>query len=69
VLIKVYDLLGREINRVASRFYPEEGTYNTVWLGVDRQGREVATGLYLYTVQVNHEILSRNKLIKYNSRK
>jgi hypothetical protein len=69
VLIKVYDLLGREINTVASRFYPEEGTYNTVWQGVDRQGKEVATGIYLYTVEVNRELLSRNKLIKYNSRK
>lgn len=67
VLIKVYDLLGREINTVANRFHPEEGTYSSVWLGVDRHGKEVATGLYLYTVEVNHKLLSRNKIIKYHA--
>lgn len=67
VLIKVYDLLGRVINTVANRFHPEEGTYSSVWLGVDRHGKEVATGLYLYTVEVNHKLLSRNKIIKYHA--
>jgi hypothetical protein len=69
VVIKVYDLLGREINTVTKRFYGEEGTYQSVWQGVNRQGEEVAAGLYLYTVEVNREMLSRNKLIKYHSRK
>ncbi len=49
--IVVYDLLGREVVRLADQRL-EAGYHQLVWNGRDRRGREVPTGMYIVQMLV-----------------
>ncbi|MFB0515217.1 MAG: FlgD immunoglobulin-like domain containing protein, partial [Candidatus Neomarinimicrobiota bacterium] len=58
VHIVVYDLLGREVVRLADR-HLEAGHHQLVWNGRDRTGRELPTGMYIglmVTPEYSHSI-------------
>lgn len=46
ISIVVYDLMGREIERIVDA-YVEPGYHQVVWDGRDARGREVPTGIYI----------------------
>ena len=51
VSLSVYNLLGQEIRTlVQDRQTP--GSYSIVWDGIDRSGRPVASGIYLYRLSI-----------------
>jgi len=50
VELKVYDLLGREVRRLASGPHAS-GAYAVEWDGADDSGRSVAGGAYLYVLK------------------
>ncbi len=47
----VFDVRGRRLRTLVSEIQPA-GTHAVVWDGKDRFGRQVATGLYFYRLQV-----------------
>jgi len=46
VSIIVYDLLGKEIIRLADRRFHQPGKYKLEWSGLDTQGAPVSSGIY-----------------------
>ena len=50
VILKVFDLLGREVETLV-RGYRNAGRWSVEWDGVDRRGRGVAPGVYFYQLR------------------
>ncbi len=50
VNLTVFDLLGREVNTIASGVFVP-GNHTVEWTGTDSRGRDVASGIYLYRIQ------------------
>ena len=50
VIIKIYDILGREI-RILIDERKSTGTYQVTWDGRDDSGQQVASGLYIYRME------------------
>ncbi len=57
VELKVYDILGREVRNLFDGQL-NAGSNEVKWNGQDDYGRNVASGVYLYTLKVNGEILT-----------
>jgi hypothetical protein len=51
IRLVVYDLTGRRI-RTLVRGVQQPGRYSVVWDGRDETGRDVASGIYLYRLEV-----------------
>ncbi len=47
VEIKIFDILGREVQRLLSEKKPA-GTHRAIWDGTDRYGKPVSAGVYFY---------------------
>ncbi len=63
VEIKVYDTLGREVRKLF-KGQLNAGSNEVKWNGRDNYGRSAASGIYLYTLQVNGEILSGKMVLE-----
>lgn len=50
--LEIFDILGRRIRTVQDRMI-EPGRHEFAWDGVDDRGRPVASGVYLYRVQIS----------------
>lgn len=50
VKIKIFNILGQEINELADRKYIK-GSHSIKWNGRDHNGRKVSTGIYFYQIQ------------------
>jgi hypothetical protein len=50
VRLVIYDLVGRKV-RVLVHSYQQPGRYEVVWDGRETEGREVASGVYLYRLE------------------
>ena len=50
VSLKVYDVLGREVATLVEG-YQEAGVHRVRWDGLDKEGRPVASGTYLYRLR------------------
>jgi flagellar hook assembly protein FlgD len=50
VKIAIYDILGRLVTTLTDGLQPS-GNYQVVWNGRNRDGQEVASGVYLYLFQ------------------
>ena len=49
VIIKIYNLLGKEIKTLVNeKKYP--GEYKTVWNGKDLYGNDAPSGIYFYSI-------------------
>jgi hypothetical protein len=64
VMIKVYGLLGREICTLINK-KKEAGLHTVQWNGKDNLGNEMASGLYIITMQAgNHKSVQKIHLIR-----
>ncbi len=54
----LYDLLGHPVRRLVSE-YQGAGLHETAWDGADDEGKQVASGVYLYKLEVGDQLLSR----------
>jgi hypothetical protein len=61
VEISVYNLLGGKVAALVNEF-KEAGTYNVAWNGMDVSGRQVASGIYLYSMRAG-EYVSMKKMV------
>ena len=50
VSLNVYDVLGREVATLMEG-YRKAGSHRVYWNGLDREGRQVSSGIYLYRLQ------------------
>lgn len=62
VTLKIYDVLGKEINTLADQDY-KSGAYEITWNGKDNSGNEVSSGIYFYQLQVGEKFSQTNKMI------
>ncbi len=64
VTLKIYNILGQEIRTLVDDRMPE-GMHSVSWDGLDRFGRSVASGLYVYRMKAgSHTKVSKMLLIK-----
>ena len=55
VLLEIFDMTGQKV-RTLVNFTQESGTYQIMWNGRDSEGRELATGMYLYRLQTGTRV-------------
>jgi hypothetical protein len=59
VTLKIYDLLGREVATVIDNENKQPGFHLTTWNGIDKHGRNVASGVYIYRIIAGSFVQSR----------
>jgi len=60
VVIDIYNLKGQFVRRLFNA-YVAEGEHNAFWNGKDEQERIVATGFYMYQMQINGKIVASGR--------
>jgi len=58
VRLRIYDLLGHEVLTLVEAYQPP-GEYSIAWTGRDADGRQVASGVYLYVLEIGDRRLVR----------
>lgn len=61
VTITIYDILGKEINRLISQNLPP-GKHSIQWIGVDHDGKTASAGIYLYQLKAG-EFIQNKKMV------
>jgi hypothetical protein len=62
VTIDIYNVLGRKVRTLINDTQPA-GSYQVVWDGTDQTGRAVATGLYLYRLQIGERAATKKMIL------
>ncbi|MFQ5603319.1 MAG: ELWxxDGT repeat protein [bacterium] len=62
VKLQVYDLLGRLVTTLLDEGRQEIGSYTVSWDGRDANGRQVASGVYVYRLTTQHQSLSQKMI-------
>ncbi|MFC1555919.1 PQQ-binding-like beta-propeller repeat protein [candidate division KSB1 bacterium] len=62
VTVKVYDILGREVETLLSQQMPA-GSHSIVWDGTDYSGNQVSTGIYIYRIQAGEYTAARKMIL------
>ena len=58
VTLSIFNLMGQEVARIVDKVQ-EPGFYTVSWNGRDRNGRQTATGIYLYRLRGESETITR----------
>ena len=65
VTIKIYNMMGQEVRTLLSDQFKAAGTHRVVWDATDNNGIEVATGSYIYSLEIgNLKLSKRMTLVK-----
>lgn len=62
VIIKIYDILGREIKILVNRRV-SSGEYTVQWDGTDNFGKQVSSGIYIYRMATQNGIVQAKKMV------
>ena len=62
VRLSVYNVLGQMVRTLVDGQRPA-GSYSVVWDGRDSTGREVASGIYLYRLQVKGQHVQTRRMV------
>jgi len=62
VSLSIHDLLGREIKTLVSEDQPS-GKYSVSWNGRDKFGNLVPSGVYLYSLRTDGQIISKKMML------
>lgn len=62
VLLKVYDVLGREVITLVDET-KEAGTHRVMWRGQTSSGNQASSGVYLYRIEANGVSVTRKMLL------
>ncbi len=62
IILKIYNLLGQEIKTLINH-KQNIGSYSIKWHGRDNNGNEASSGIYIYTLKVNSNIISKKLLL------
>jgi phosphodiesterase/alkaline phosphatase D-like protein len=63
VSLQIYDILGRHIATVVDNQPLDAGYYQFAWNGANRNGLQVASGVYLYRIQAGRFVKTRKMLL------
>jgi flagellar hook assembly protein FlgD len=61
VEVVVYDILGRKV-KIIEDSYTSAGVHEVVWNGIDNNGEEVSSGVYLFKVKAG-EFIKQGKMV------
>ncbi len=61
VEVKVYDILGREVTTLINEFV-QPGKYRIRWNGLDKSGRDVASGVYFYIMKAGKFVQAKKMM-------
>ncbi|HIB34325.1 MAG TPA: T9SS type A sorting domain-containing protein, partial [Candidatus Marinimicrobia bacterium] len=56
ITLKVYNLLGKEVNTLAFNQSLSKGNHRFIWAGKDDNGRQLPSGVYLYRIEINSHV-------------
>ena len=59
VTVKVFNILGKEINTIIENQIMSAGLHSTEWNGKDKNGHVVPSGIYLYQVQAGNSVITK----------
>jgi arylsulfatase A-like enzyme len=62
VTIEIFDIRGRHVRTLISQTQ-QPGRQTVVWDGRDEQGREIASGLYIYRLRAGASIIESHKML------
>lgn len=62
VRINIYNLLGQKIKTLINS-NKKAGRYNTVWYGKDENGNNVASGIYIYRIITDKNVISKKMIL------
>lgn len=62
VRLDVYDILGNHVNTLINE-QMGAGNFRTTWNGMDKNGQKVATGMYIYRMQVGSSFQAVKKML------
>ena len=62
VRLDVFNILGQQV-KVLFDDYLQPGQHTVVWDGTNQSGEGVATGIYLYRLQVDNESQTKKMLL------
>jgi hypothetical protein len=62
VVLKVYDVVGREVQTLVSGPM-NAGTYDVTWNGRNQANLPVASGVYLYRLDVGDQVMTRRMVL------
>ena len=60
VELSIYNMLGQQVAILVNDFI-ESGDYNVVWNGIDLNGNEVSSGIYIVKLEISNQVIS-NKI-------
>ena len=63
VTLEIYDVSGRLVARLLDGAVQEQGFQSAIWDGRDKSGGRVATGFYIYKLNVGKSVLSRKMVL------
>ncbi len=63
ITLNIYDILGRKIKTLINGKLGE-GTHQVLWNGEDNLGNHVSSGVYLYTIKADHQLLSGKMILQ-----
>jgi len=56
ITLKVYNLLGKEVNTLALNQSLSKGNHRFIWAGKDDNGYQLPSGVYLYRIEINSHV-------------
>ena len=60
--LKIYDVLGQEVRTLVNENKPA-GAYSVIWNGNDNSGRQVSSGVYFYSLELDNNFSLTRKLL------
>jgi len=54
ITITIYNMLGQEVVRLMDNEEKPAGTYQLTWNGMDKNGAQVSSGMYFYSMRSPH---------------
>ena len=54
ITVTVYNMLGQEVIRLMDNEEKPAGTYQLTWNGLDKNGAQVSSGMYFYSMRSPH---------------
>ena len=58
VRIEVYNIIGQKVNTLADDYF-DAGRYDIVWNGLDSNGDQISSGVYLYRLVTGSDVLTK----------